>query len=123
YYATTLRMSVRNTMYAIAVLATMSVATYRALDFYFAGKLSAYSEYQAAGQFSGLSDLLVITTVITGALLSSLDRRGRLTFVVITGAAAVGAFFLARKTVAGTRVLDLLVVMAPVALLVMHTKQ
>src|SRR5690606_28962705 len=61
YYATTLRMSVRNTMYAIAVLATMSVATYRALDFYFAGKLSAYSEYQAAGQFSGLSDLLVIT--------------------------------------------------------------
>jgi hypothetical protein len=114
---------VRKGVFLIFFLVLMSGGAWLFLGDYLVAKFFAYSDYQPPGDFSGLSDLIVLSVLIVGALFSSLSSVGRSIFIATTVVFVVGALVLSRYTVAGMRVLDLLAVITPVSLLVIHGQE
>lgn len=87
---------------------------------YLEGRFSAYSDYHPPGILSGLSDVLVLLFIIIASLLSSLRLSSRLIFFTVSVVFVAISILVSRYSVAGMRMLDLLVLSAPVSLMILH---
>ena len=90
---------------------------------YLLPRVAAYSDYGPPGALSGLSVVFTLLVVIWGAAFSSLSWSSRMVFVLVALVSIAATYSLARYTYAGLRVLDLLRIAIPAALLVLHGRE
>ena len=90
---------------------------------YFYDRFSAYSDYSPPNNFSGLGSALVLFLLLMSVWFSSLRSSSKVSFFIVSLGFISGAVILSRYTVAGLRVLDLLILIVPVTLLVLHSRE
>jgi len=82
-------------------------------------RIFLYSEMRSPSQFSGFSLLFVMFPILLAVLVSGLSYADRLFFVVINTFLAVALIFLSSYSYAGLRLLNLLLLAAPISLVIL----
>lgn len=110
-------------IFSILLLPLLVFFIYYFKSQYFSDKLNLYLSFSSPSFFSGAPKALVCVVLIFSGLTSSINRKFRIRFTLLSLLGTLAAYSLVFISYAGLRFLDLMSYLIPLALLSLQTKE